>query len=145
MPLSVADFLGRWFESEVVKGAFAFDGIVGNYAAPSTPGTAYVLLHHCFGEVNGKRGAWGHALGGMGAITQALAASARARGATIRTGARVVRLLTSNGKARGVVLASGEEIAARAVAANVPPKLLFRDLVPAEAVAPELRERFVGI
>ena len=143
--LSVADFLGRWFESEVVKGALAFDGIVGNYAAPSTPGTAYVLLHHCFGEVNGKRGAWGHALGGMGAITQALAASARARGATIRTGARVARLLTGNGKARGVVLASGEEIAARAVAANVPPKLLFRDLVPAETVAPELRERFVGI
>jgi len=77
--LSVADFLGRWFESEVVKGALAFDGIVGNYAAPSTPGTAYVLLHHCFGEVNGKRGAWGHAIGGMGAITQALAASAKAR------------------------------------------------------------------
>ena len=66
---SAADFLDGWFESEVVKGAFAFDSIVGTYAAPSTPGTAYVLLHHCFGEVNGKRGAWGHAIGGMGAIT----------------------------------------------------------------------------
>jgi phytoene dehydrogenase-like protein len=142
---SAADFLGRWFESDVVKGAFAFDGIVGNYAAPSTPGTAYVLLHHCFGEVNGRRGAWGHAIGGMGAITQAMAAAARARGAEIRTGARVARLLTRNGSARGVVLASGEEISARAVAANVPPKLLFRDLIPAEAVAPEVRERFVGL
>ena len=73
---SAADFLDRWFESEVVKGAFAFDGIVGAYAAPSTPGTAYVLLHHCFGEVNGKPGVWGHAIGGMGAITQAMAAAA---------------------------------------------------------------------
>ncbi len=142
---SAADFLGSWFESDVVMGALAFDGIVGNYAAPSTPGTAYVLLHHCFGEVNGKRGAWGHALGGMGAITQALAASAAARGAIIRTGARVARLLTKDGKAQGVVLASGEEIGARAVAANIPPKLLFRDLVPAEAIAPAVRARFLGI
>ncbi len=142
---SAADYLGTWFESDVVKGALAFDGIVGNYAAPSTPGTAYVLLHHCFGEVNGRRGAWGHAIGGMGAITQAMAACARAGGTTIRTNARVARLLTNDGKVQGVVLASGEEIGARAVAANVPPKLLFRDLVPAEAIEPELRERFVGI
>jgi len=142
---SAAEFLGAWFESDVVKGAFAFDGIVGNYAGPSTPGTAYVLLHHCFGEVNDKRGAWGHALGGMGAITRALAAAASARGAAIRTRARVARLLVKNGQVQGVVLSSGEEIAARAVAANVPPKLLFRDLVPVGAVAPEVRERFVAI
>jgi len=142
---SAADFLASWFESDVVRGALAFDGVVGNYAAPSTPGTAYVLLHHCFGEVNGRRGAWGHAIGGMGAITQAMAACARARGVTIRTGARVARLLTQSGEARGVVLATGEEISARAVAANIPPKLLFRDLVPAEAMAPELRERFLAI
>ncbi|MGI9403069.1 MAG: phytoene desaturase family protein [Hyphomicrobium sp.] len=142
---SVADFLDAWFESDVVKGAFAFDGIVGNYAAPSTPGTAYVLLHHCFGEVNGKRGAWGHAIGGMGAITRAMAEAAKARGARIRTSACVARLLTKNGTASGVVLDTGEEIAARAVAANVPPKLLFRDLVPEEAVAPELRDRFTHI
>jgi len=143
--LSVSDFLGHWFESEVVKGALAFDGIVGNYAAPSTPGTAYVLLHHCFGEVNGKRGAWGHAIGGMGAITQAIAAAAQARGAVIRTGARVARVLTRNGKADGVVLASGETIAARAVAANVPPKLLVRDLLPDGEITAELRERFLAI
>ncbi len=143
--LSAADFLGSGFESDVVKGALAFDGIVGNYAAPSTPGTAYVLLHHCFGEVNGKRGAWGHAIGGMGAITQALAASAKARGAAIRTGVPVARVLTRNGAARGVVLANGEEITARAVAANVPPKLLFRDLMPDDAVAPEMRDRFLAM
>jgi phytoene dehydrogenase-like protein len=118
---------------------------VGNYAGPSTPGTAYVLLHHCFGEVNGKRGAWGHAVGGMGAITQAMAKAARQRGATIRTGAPVARLLTEGGTVRGVVLTSGEEITARAVAASVPPKLLFRDLVPPDAVDPQLRDRFVAI
>jgi phytoene dehydrogenase-like protein len=142
---SAADFLDAWFESDVVKGAFAFDGIVGNYAAPSTPGTAYVLLHHCFGEVNGKRGAWGHAVGGMGAITRAMAKAARMRGARIRTSASVARLLTEGGAVRGVVLTSGEEIMARAVAACVPPKLLFRDLVPSGSIAPELRDRFVAM
>jgi phytoene dehydrogenase-like protein len=143
--LSAADFLASWFESDVVKGALAFDGIVGNYAAPSTPGTAYVLLHHCFGEVNGKRGAWGHASGGMGAITQALAASAKARGVAIRTRVRVARVLTRSGAALGVVLANGEEVTARAVAANVPPKFLFRDLMPDDAVAPQMRDRFLAM
>lgn len=142
---SAADYLASWFESEVVQGAFAFDGIVGAYASPFTPGTAYVLLHHCFGEVNGKPGVWGHAVGGMGAITQAMAAAAQARGAVIRTNAAVAKVLTSNGRASGVVLQSGEEIRARAVAANIPPKLLFRDLVPEPSIAPELRSRFTGM
>lgn len=127
---SAADFLAGWFESDVVKAAFAFDGIVGAYAAPSTPGTAYVLLHHCFGEVNGKPGVWGHAVGGMGAISEAIAAAARAAGAEIRTGAAVKRVIIEGGRAAGVELASGERISARAVAANVPPKLLFRDMLP---------------
>jgi phytoene dehydrogenase-like protein len=142
---SAADFLAQWFESDVVKGALAFDGIVGAYASPYTPGTAYVLLHHCFGEVNGKPGVWGHALGGMGAITEAMARAALGRGATIRTGAAVAGVHVSGGAARGVRLASGELIAARAVAANVPPKLLFRDLLPADAVPPELRRRFLAL
>ena len=142
---SAADFLDGWFESDVVKGAFAFDGIVGNYAAPSTPGTAYVLLHHCFGEVNGKRGAWGHAIGGMGAITQAMAASARRRGVDIRTSAKVQEIMTVDGAATGVLLSSGEEIFARAVAANVGPKLLFRDMLPDSAVTPETRALFTGM
>ncbi|HWB45183.1 MAG TPA: NAD(P)/FAD-dependent oxidoreductase [Hyphomicrobiaceae bacterium] len=142
---SVADFLSSWFESEVVKGALAFDGIVGAYASPYTPGTAYVLLHHCFGEVNGKSGVWGHAVGGMGAISNAMARAAKERGAVIRTGAAVASLIVEDGRAKGVVLDDGERIAARAVASNVPPKLLFRDLVPEGAVAPELRRRFTSI
>jgi phytoene dehydrogenase-like protein len=142
---SAADFLDAWFESDVVKATFAFDGVVGNYASPYTPGTAYVLLHHCFGEVNGKRGAWGHAIGGMGAITQAMAKAAREKGARIRTGAQVTRVVDEGGKAAGVVLESGERISARAVAANVPPKLLFRDLVARDAVAHELHDRFVAM
>ena len=142
---SAADFLAQWFESGVVQGAFAFDGIVGAYASPYTPGTAYVLLHHCFGEVNGKRGVWGHALGGMGAITQAMHRSAETAGARVRTAAPVAALLLAGGRTRGVRLSSGEEIPARAVAAGVPPKLLFRDLVPEDAVAPEVRRRFLGL
>jgi len=142
---SAADFLSQWFENETVKAAFAFDGIVGAFAAPSTPGTAYVLLHHCFGEVNGKPGVWGHAVGGMGAISEAIARAALARGATIRTGAEVREIALDGDKTSGVILASGERICARAVAANIPPKLLFRHLVPAHAVEPENHARFTSI
>jgi phytoene dehydrogenase-like protein len=142
---SAADFLDGWFESDVIKGALAFDGIVGAYASPYTPGTAYVLLHHCFGEVNGKTGVWGHAVGGMGAITQAMARSALARGVTIRTDIEVAAVIAEGGRARGVRLRSGERIDARAVAANVPPKLLFRDLVPRDAIDPDLYRRFTGL
>jgi phytoene dehydrogenase-like protein len=142
---SAADYLSLWFESEVVKAAFAFDGIVGAYAGPSMPSTAYVLLHHCFGEVNGKLGVWGHAVGGMGAITQAMAKAAEGRGAVIRTNAAAAQIMVEGGRAAGVRLASGERIDARAVAANVPPKLLFRDLVPEGVIEPELHRRFVSI
>jgi phytoene dehydrogenase-like protein len=139
---SAADFLSRWFENDTVKAAFAFDGIVGTYAAPSTPGTAYVLLHHCFGEVNGKTGVWGHARGGMGAISAALAAAAREAGAEIRTDVAVREVLVENGRAAGAVLASGETVRARAVAAAVAPKLLFSRMVQEGAVASEVHTRF---
>jgi phytoene dehydrogenase-like protein len=142
---SVADFLAQFFTSDIVKGAFAFDGIVGTYASPHMPGTAYVLLHHCFGEVNGRSGVWGHAIGGMGAITTAMARAAVARGVEIRTGAAVARIATEGGRARGVVLQSGETVRARAVAAAVAPKLLFRDLVGTGDVAAPLRSRFVNL
>lgn len=142
---SVADFLDSWFENDHIKAAFAFDGIVGAYAPPSAPGTAYVLLHHCFGEVNGRKGVWGHAIGGMGAISDALARAARARGAEIRTNAPVAWLRMNGPRAAGVVLANGEEIRARAVAANIPPKLLFRAYVPEEAVSPEVRAPFLAM
>ncbi len=142
---SAADYLDRWFESNLVKAAFAFDGIVGAYASPHTPGTAYLLLHHNFGEVNGKPGLWGHAIGGMGAITQAMARAAESFGAVIRTNADVAEVVIEGERASGVRLVSGEAIRARAVAANIGPKLLFRDLVPADAVEPALRARFVSI
>jgi phytoene dehydrogenase-like protein len=142
---SASDYLDGWFESEVVKASFAFDGIVGAYASPQTPGTAYVLLHHCFGEVNGKSGVWGHAIGGMGAITQAMARAAEAAGAIIRIDAPVEEVLIENDRAAGVRLVGGETIRTRVVAANVGPKLLFRKLLPAGAVSAELHERFTNI
>ena len=142
---SAADFLGRWFESDMAKAAFAFDGIVGAYASPQTPGTAYVLLHHCFGEVNGRPGVWGHAVGGMGAISDALAQSARARGAVIRTGCAVAEVLIEGGRAAGVRLADGEIIPAGLIAANIGPKLLFRSLIPKGAVPQDLHDRFCSI
>ena len=142
---SAAEFLDGWFESEVVKAAFAFDGIVGAYASPWTPGTAYVLLHHCFGEVNGRMGVWGHAIGGMGAISNAIATAAREVGVVIRTDAPVREVVLRDGRAAGLRLEGGEVIEARMIAANVGPKLLFRDLLPPDAVNPELRRRFLGI
>ena len=138
---SAADFLEPWFENEHVKALFAFDGIVGSYAAPSTPGTAYVLLHHCFGEVNGKTGVWGHAVGGMGAISQAMARSAQKGGAVIRVDAPVARVVVEKGRATGVELNGGEVVRARAVAANVGPKLLFCDLVAPGDVEPVVGQR----
>jgi phytoene dehydrogenase-like protein len=142
---SAADFLSRWFENETVKAAFAFDGIVGTFAAPSTPGTAYVLLHHCFGEVNGKAGVWGHAVGGMGAISAAIADAAREKGAEIRTRIEVREVVVANGRAAGVVLASGEVVQARAVAAAVPPKLLFSRMIPDGAVESTLHARLANL
>jgi phytoene dehydrogenase-like protein len=142
---SAADFLAMWFEHDVVRAAFAFDGIVGAYASPYMPGTAYVLLHHCFGEVNGKSGVWGHAIGGMGAISSAIAASAVEAGAEIRTDAAVASIDAPYGRATAVRLQSGDLITAKAVAANVPPKLLFRDLINVADVPSDVRDRFMGI
>lgn len=126
---SVKDFLDLWFESDQLKVALATDGVIGTNGGPYTPGTAYVLFHHTMGGVGGRRGLWGFVRGGMGGVTQALAASARSRGAEIRTGAPVQRLLTSQNRARGVVLESGEEISARVVVSNADPKRTFLKLV----------------
>jgi phytoene dehydrogenase-like protein len=121
---AAADILDEWFESAPIKAAFGFDAVVGNYASPYHPGTAYVLLHHVFGEVNGKRGIWGHAIGGMGAISEALAAEARRLGVEIRCDAPVARV-----RAGAVTLEDGSEVAAKAVIANVNPKLLYLRLM----------------
>ncbi|WP_326524327.1 phytoene desaturase family protein [Sphingomonas sp.] len=138
------EFLDRWFESDAVKAVFGFDSVVGNHAGPSTPGSAYVLLHHVFGEVNGRKGAWGHAIGGMGAITQAMAAACRDAGVTLRTEAPVERILSDSGKAAGVRLVSGEEIAATLVIANVGPKPLYERLVDPSDLPADFRTRIAS-
>ena len=139
---SARGFLDTWFESEAVKAAFGFDAIVGNYASPDTPGSAYVLLHHVFGEVNGKKGAWGHAIGGMGAITTAMRAACEEAGVTIALEAPVERVLTAAGRAVGVRLEGGDEVRARAVS-NVG-LLLYDRLVDAADQAPGFRRRVAG-
>ncbi|NVJ98321.1 MAG: NAD(P)/FAD-dependent oxidoreductase [Alphaproteobacteria bacterium] len=133
---SCADMLDRYFESDVIKAAFAFDGIVGAYTSPYALGTAYVLLHHCFGEVNGKKGAWGHAIGGMGAISEAMAKAAVEAGVEIKIDSPVAEVIVEKGAAVGVALEDGSIVKARAVAANVAPKLLFGDMVD-EAYIPD--------
>jgi phytoene dehydrogenase-like protein len=141
---SAGDLLDRWFESAPIKAAFGFDAVVGNFASPYTPGSAYVLLHHVFGEVNGKPGQWGHAIGGMGAITQAMAAECAARGVAIRVNAPVARVLVKAGRAAGVELADGEVIAGRRVIANVNPKLLCETLVAPEHLPDDFRARIAA-
>jgi phytoene dehydrogenase-like protein len=141
---SAGDLLDRWFESDPIKAAFGFDSIVGNFASPYAAGSAYVLLHHVFGEVNGKRGQWGHARGGMGAITQAMARECAARGVRLRTGCEVARVVVEKGRAAGVELAGGELVRAARVVANVNPRLLFERLVPAEHVDADFRARIAA-
>jgi phytoene dehydrogenase-like protein len=138
--MSAGDYLDNWFESDPIKAVYGFDGIVGNYASPYSPGSGYVLLHHVFGEVNGKRGAWGHAIGGMGAITQAMARAATARGVVIRTGTAVREVLVEGDRAVGVVTESGETLRAAAVISNLNPRLLYLNLIAAGALPPEVRE-----
>ncbi len=141
---SAGDILDATFENDLIKGALGFDAITGFYGSPYTPGSAYVLLHHVFGEVNGVKGAWGHAIGGMGAITQAMGRAAQEAGALIRTGAAVREVILERGTARGVILADGTKIAARAVASNIHPRLLFGGLVPEEALPPDFARRIKG-
>ena len=137
----IADLLDAWFENAHVKAALAFDAVVGNFASPRAPGTAYGLLHHVIGELDGVRGAWGHAIGGMGAITQAMLAEARALGVDVETGSEVMEVLVEDGRAVGVVLASGETCRGRAIAANVAPKHLYLDLVSDAHLDEDFRRR----
>jgi phytoene dehydrogenase-like protein len=130
---SVAEFLEPWFESEEIKVTLATDGVIGTNGGPRSPGTAYVLLHHVMGGVDGHRGLWGFVRGGMGAISQAIAGAARAAGAEISTGAVVDHVLmkdtTSGPRAVGAVLANGEEIHAKTVVSCADPKRTFLGLV----------------
>ena len=138
---SAGELLDWWFESDPIKAAFGFDAQVGHFASPYSPGSAYVLLHHAFGEVNGKRGTWGHALGGMGAVSDAIAKEARSRGVEITTGAEVIAVRVKGGRASSVALKDGTEIESDAVAAGVNPKLLYLKMLDKDVLDAEFRSR----
>ena len=137
MTLSVAELLDEWFESPQVKAARCVSGAIGTYGGPHTPGTAYVLLHHYIGEIDGQMAEWAFVRGGTGAVSQAIADDAREHGAEIRTGARVGRILVENNRAVGVALTDGTEVHARAVVSNAHPKITFCELVESSQLPPD--------
>ena len=141
---SAGDVLDHWFESDPIKAILGFDGIVGTYDSPYAAGTGYVLLHHCWGEVNGKKGVWGHAIGGMGAITQAIARAGAERRVEIRTNCAVNEILIEKGRAAGVVTEKGEKLAARAVVSNLHPKLTFERLLDPAVLPADFRARIAS-
>jgi len=134
---SAAEFLDEWFESDEVKVTLATDGVIGANGGPRSPGTAYILLHHCMGGVAGHRGLWGFVRGGMGAVSEAIAGAARAAGAEIRTNAVVSKILVRGGRAYAVALEGGDEIETGAIASNADPKVTFLKLLDAHDLPPE--------
>ena len=141
---SAKDFLDSWFENDHIKACFGFDSIVGNYASPETPGSAYVLLHHVFGEVDGEKGAWGHAVGGMGSITQIMKNVCENKGVEISTNSSVEKIIIENNKAKGVILEDGSNILSDRVVSNLNPKLLFQRLVSENDVDPEYLRKILN-
>ena len=141
---SAKDFLDSWFENDHIKACFGFDSIVGNYASPETPGSAYVLLHHVFGEVDGEKGAWGHAVGGMGSITQIMKDVCENKGVEISTNSSVEKIIIENNKAKGVILEDGSKILSDRVVSNLNPKLLFQRLVSENDVDPEYLRKILN-
>jgi phytoene dehydrogenase-like protein len=138
---SAGDMLDDAFDSDLVKALFGFDAIVGNYASPYAAGSAYVMLHHAFGEVNGKKGVWGHAIGGMGAISQAIAGAARQHGVAIETDTGVREVIVERDRAVGVILDNGRTVRARYIASNVNPKLLYTRLLSSDALPKPFLDR----
>ena len=141
---SAKDFLDSWFENDHIKACFGFDSIVGNYASPETPGSAYVLLHHVFGEVDGEKGAWGHALGGMGSITKIMKTVCEENGVDISTKTSVSKVHIENNKAIGVKIDDGSVIYSDKVVSNLNPKLLFSKLVNEEDVDKEYLRKILN-
>jgi len=129
--------LERWFESEPLKATLATDAVIGAFASPSQPGTAYVLFHHVMGECNGVRGVWGYVRGGMGMIAESLAAAARSYGAEIRTNAEVIRILVRAGRVEGVALQDGTELRSRQIASNADAHVTFLRLIEEKELPPE--------
>lgn len=139
--MSIGDFLDEYFESPVIKAHMAGSGIIGTALGIYSPGTAYVLLHHYMGDIDGSIGAWGFARGGMGAISNALGSAFRSFGGVVRTDAEVARILVRDGQVAGVVLADGEEIASSVVVSNLDAKRTFLKLFEAADLPPTLVER----
>jgi phytoene dehydrogenase-like protein len=139
--MSCADMLEEYFESEIVKAHLAGSSIIGTALGPRSPGSAYVLLHHYMGSIDGAVGAWGFARGGMGAITQALQASLEASGGRVRAGAPVEQILVKNGRATGVVLEGGEEIHASIVVSNLDVRRTFLESIDARHLPPEFLDQ----
>jgi phytoene dehydrogenase-like protein len=149
MTMSSADYLDEWFEFDPLKATKSASGIIGTFLGPRSPGSAYVLLHHYMGEIDGAFRAWGFQKGGTGAISETIARAARAQGAEIRTGAAVAQVIVKGGRATGVALESGEEIAATTVVSGLDPRRTFLELVdpklmPDEVVAGINRFKFRG-
>jgi phytoene dehydrogenase-like protein len=149
MTMSAVDFLDQWFETDVLKATMSASGIIGTFLGVRSPGTAYVLLHHYMGEIDGAFRSWGFARGGTGAISNAIAGAAREAGAEIRTQAGIAKIIVKEGKARGVVLANGDEIYASIVSSSVDPRHTFihfleDGLLPGEFLEEVRRYKFRG-
>lgn len=140
MTMSAADFVERWFESEPLKGTLSASGIIGTFLGPRSPGTAYVLLHHYMGEIDGAYRSWGFARGGTGSVAEAIAGAARAFGAEIRCDAPVAEVIVRNGRATGVALENGDDLYAGAVASSLDPRQTFLNLVSPDLLPADLVE-----
>ena len=138
MTMSSADFLDQWFEADPLKGTMSASGIIGTFLGPRSPGTAYVLLHHYMGEIDGAFRAWGFAKGGTGGIADAIARSAESFGAEIRCNAPVAQVIVKNGRAVGVALENGDEIYASAVGSSLDPKRTFLQMVEPQELPDDL-------
>ncbi|MCY3883947.1 MAG: NAD(P)/FAD-dependent oxidoreductase [Gammaproteobacteria bacterium] len=141
----IAQLLHRWFENPHIQSAFAFDAVVGSHSSLDSTGTAYGLLHHALGQVIDREGAWGHPIGGMGAITQAMKAEALKQGVHIHVESEVVQVVTKNNRACGVVLENGSDYAAKAIASNIAPQHLYLKLLGRGTVEPHFRERIENL
>src|SRR5256886_1625776 len=138
LTMSAVDFLDQWFETDVLKATMSASGIIGTFLGVRSPGTAYVLLHHYMGEIDGAFRSWGLSRGGTGAVSNAIAAAAQAAGAEIRTEAPIAKIIVQNGEATGVVLENGDEIQTKVVSSGVDPRLTFIKMAGAEKPPDEL-------
>jgi phytoene dehydrogenase-like protein len=140
MMMSAADFLDQWFETDVLKATMSASGIIGTFLGVRSPGTAYVLLHHYMGEIDGAFRSWGLVRGGTGAISNAIGSAAREAGVEIRTEVPIARILLENGQAKGVVLENGDEIRANVISSSVDPRLTFLKMIGVEHLPPDFAE-----